>query len=252
MRGIPAKLITCYMNYLKKFILAAVSVLTFTAMSAQQRPVRGKVYDETSQPLAGASVSVPNTLRGVTTDGNGLFEINASSGETLSISFLGYVTKDVTVGDKDYIEVTLMPDTNQLDELVVIGYGTQKRVNITGAVSTVDYAKEAKSRPVTSTAQILQGMNAGVAINQASGQPGQESLSLRIRGVGTLNNANPLVIVDGFEGTISNVNPDDIESVSVLKDAASCAIYGNRGSQRRGPHNHERRNQVFRQVQHYI
>ena len=160
------------MNYLKKFILAAVSVLTFTAMSAQQRPVRGKVYDETSQPLAGASVSVPNTLRGVTTDGNGLFEINASSGETLSISFLGYVTKDVTVGDKDYIEVTLMPDTNQLDELVVIGYGTQKRVNITGAVSTVDYAKEAKSRPVTSTAQILQGMNAGVAINQASGQPG--------------------------------------------------------------------------------
>lgn len=85
MRGIPAKLITCYMNYLKKFILAAVSVLTFTAMSAQQRPVRGKVYDETSQPLAGASVSVPNTLRGVTTDGNGLFEINASSGETLSI-----------------------------------------------------------------------------------------------------------------------------------------------------------------------
>ena len=100
-------------------------------MSAQQRPVRGKVYDETSQPLAGASVSVPNTLRGVTTDGNGLFEINASSGETLSISFLGYMTKDVTVGDKDYIEVTLMPDTNQLDELVVIGYGTQKRVNIT-------------------------------------------------------------------------------------------------------------------------
>ena len=145
-------------------------------MSAQQRPVRGKVYDETSQPLAGASVSVPNTLRGVTTDGNGLFEINASSGETLSISFLGYVTKDVTVGDKDYIEVTLMPDTNQLDELVVIGYGTQKRVNITGAVSTVDYAKEAKSRPVTSTAQILQGMNAGVAINQASGQPGQEKI----------------------------------------------------------------------------
>lgn len=218
------------MNCLKKFILAAVSVLTFTAMSAQQRLVRGKVYDETSQPLAGASVSVPNTLRGVTTDGNGLFEINASSGETLSIAFLGYVTRNVNVGEKDYIEVTLMPDTNQLDELVVIGYGTQKRVNITGAVATVDYAKEAKSRPVTSTAQILQGMNAGVAINQASGQPGQESLSLRIRGVGTLNNANPLVIVDGFEGTISNVNPDDIESVSVLKDAASCAIYGNRGA----------------------
>ena len=137
MRGIPAKLITCNMNCLKKFILAAVSVLTFTSMSAQQRLVRGKVYDETSQPLAGASVSVPNTLRGVTTDGNGLFEINASSGETLSIAFLGYVTKSVNVGEKDYIEVTLMPDTNQLDELVVIGYGTQKRVNITGAVSTV-------------------------------------------------------------------------------------------------------------------
>ena len=151
MRGIPVKLITCNMNCLKKFILASVSVLTFTAMSAQQRLVRGKVYDETSQPLAGASVSVPNTLRGVTTDGNGLFEINASSGETLSIAFLGYVTRNVNVGEKDYIEVTLMPDTNQLDELVVIGYGTQKRVNITGAVATVDYAKEAS--PVLSLRQ---------------------------------------------------------------------------------------------------
>lgn len=213
----------------KCFLAAAAAIISFVA-SAQQKTVKGTVFDETSQPLAGASVSVPNTMRGVTTDGNGQFEIQASDTETLSVSFLGYLTKEVKVAGRNVINVTLEPDTNELEELVVIGYGTQKRVNITGAVATVDYAKEVKSRPVTSTAQILQGMNAGLAVSQASGRPGEEGLTLRVRGVGTLNSSNPLVIVDGFEGSIANVNPDDIESVSVLKDAASCAIYGNRGA----------------------
>lgn len=215
---------------LKKCFLAAAAAIIGLAASAQQRTVKGTVFDETSQPLAGASVSVSNTMRGVTTDGNGQFEIQASDTETLSVSFLGYLTKEVKVAGRNVINVTLEPDTNELEELVVIGYGTQKRVNITGAVATVDYAKEVKSRPVTSTAQILQGMNAGLAVSQASGRPGEEGLTLRVRGVGTLNSSNPLVIVDGFEGSIANVNPDDIESVSVLKDAASCAIYGNRGA----------------------
>ena len=160
----------------------------------------------------------------------GNYEIRAAEGETLVFSFLGFETKNVTVDSRAVINVTLAQETNALNELVVVGYGVQKKVNVTGAVASVDYANEVKSRPVTSTAQVLQGVSPGVQVNQASGQPGSEDVTIRVRGIGTLNAASPLIIVDGFEGTIANVNPDDILSVSILKDAASCAIYGNRGA----------------------
>lgn len=216
-------------TFKKRFVLIAFLIINVGAY-AQSNIVRGKVSNESQEPLAGALVSIPNSARGATTDKDGNFTVQVSENETLQISFLGYEPQDVVVGKRSYIEVTLVRHTNVLEELVVVGYGTQKRVNITGAVATVNYADEAKSRPVTSTAQVLQGLSPGVRVNQASGQPGAESISIRIRGEGTLNSSAPLVIVDGFEGTISNVNPDDIESVSILKDAASSAIYGNRGA----------------------
>ena len=215
---------------LKRSLVIAMSLLLGSAAIAQNHLIKGRVTDDSQEPLAGASVSVLNSTRGEITDIDGNYELRAAEGETLVFSFLGFETKNVVVDNRAVINVTLAQETNALNELVVVGYGVQKKVNVTGAVASVDYANEVKSRPVTSTAQVLQGVSPGVQVNQASGQPGSEDISIRVRGIGTLNAASPLVIVDGFEGTIANVNPDDILSVSILKDAASCAIYGNRGA----------------------
>ena len=215
----------------QRFVLAVLLFAASFAFAQQQSArITGTVFDDARKPLVGASVAVANTTRGVSTSSDGKFEIVASPNETLVISYLGYATQEIRVGSRTRIDVTLEPQANLIEDLVVVGYGVQKRVNVTGAVSSVNYAKEAESRPVTSTAQLLQGMNAGLMVSQTSGQPGQEGMLMRIRGIGTLNNSAPLVIVDGFESSIANVSPDDIESVSVLKDAASCAIYGNRGA----------------------
>jgi TonB-linked SusC/RagA family outer membrane protein len=214
----------------KGFAFIVFFLILSVEVSAQLNVIKGKVKDESQEPLVGATVAVLNSTRRVVTGTDGNFEIQASEEETLQISFLGFETYKEIVGKRSYFEVTLQGKISALDELVVVGYGVQKKVNLTGAVATVNYADEVKSRPVTSTAQILQGLNAGVRINQQSGQPGAESITIRIRGEGTLNSSTPLIIVDGFEGTISNVNPDDIENVSILKDAASAAIYGNRGA----------------------
>lgn len=210
-----------------------LTVLLFTtclAHAQQTIKITGQVLDESREPLIAATVIDTHTRHGVVTDSNGNFIIEASPDAELMISYIGYTTQNVLVKSRTHIEVTLEPEFTSIDELVVIGYGVQKRVNLTGAVSSVNYAKEAKSRPVATTAQLLAGMNAGMNVSQASGMPGNESITMRIRGIGTLNNASPLVIVDGFESSINNVNPDDIETVSILKDAASSAIYGNRGA----------------------
>ena len=198
---------------------------------AQNISLSGTVTDESSQPLPGTMVMVEGTTRGATTDADGKFEIKVSKGEVLLVDYLGYDTARVTVSGANNIKVQLTPSAESLDELVFVGYGTQKRVNVTGAVATVDYTDLSKSRPATTTSSLLQGASAGLYVSQTSGKPGSEGVSMRIRGVGTLNSGSaPLVIVDGFEGTIDNVNPQDIASISVLKDAASCAIYGNRGA----------------------
>ena len=200
-------------------------------MMAQNISLKGTVTDESSLPLPGTFVMVEGTSRGATTNAEGKFEILVSQGETLLFEYLGYDTGRVTVTNENNITVTLKPSSESLDMLVVVGYGTQKRVNVTGAVATVDYTDLSNSRPATTTSSLLQGASAGLYVAQTSGKPGDEGVSMRVRGVGTLNSGmGPLVIVDGFEGSIENVNPSDIASISVLKDAASCAIYGNRGA----------------------
>lgn len=215
----------------KKHLFLTLLLFTSYFVHAQQNiKITGQVLDESREPLIGATVIDTNTRHGVVTDSNGNFVIVASPDAELSISYIGYATQNVPIKSRTRIEIKLEPEFTAFDELVVIGYGVQKRVNLTGAVSSVDYAKEAKSRPVTTTAQLMAGMNAGMNVRQASGMPGNEDVTMRIRGIGTLNNSSPLVIVDGFESSISSVNPDDIETVSILKDAASSAIYGNRGA----------------------
>ncbi len=215
-----------YGKILFSIILLSVAFLSY----GQERTVRGTVTDESGSPLAGTAVTVEGTQRGTTADSDGKYEIQAAEGETLVYDFLGYEVHKVLVGKSSVIDVDMTSSAEYLDELVVVGYGVQKKVNVTGAVSTVDYAELALSRPATTTSAMLQGASAGLYVSQASGKPGSEGVTMRIRGVGTLNDASPLVIVDGFEGSIDNVNPLDIASISVLKDAASCAIYGNRGA----------------------
>ena len=208
----------------------ALSVHSSTvAATQQQRTVTGTVVDAQGEPLIGVTVKEQGTQNAAVTDMDGRFKLQLShTNAQLVFSYIGYV--DVTARATDNMVVTLKEDQNELNEIVVVGYGTQKKVNLTGSVVSVNLEKETNSRPVTTVAQALQGMAAGLDILQGSGKPGAENFSVNIRGVGTMNDASPLVLVDGMEMSLSDVNPMDIESISILKDAASCAIYGNRGA----------------------
>jgi len=195
------------------------------------RVITGKVIDEKGEALPGVSIVVKGSSRGTTTDLQGAFTLSVpDENSVLVFSFVGYLNEEIEVGNRSVIEVALKPDNKVLEELVVVGYGTQKKVNLTGAVATVDIAKETESRPITSLSAGLSGLAAGLHVNQGSGRPGNDGATLRIRGQGTLNNSDPLVIIDGVVGNMNHLNPQDVESISVLKDAASAAIYGSRAA----------------------
>lgn len=192
--------------------------------------VSGTVRDAGGSPVIGAGVTVDGTTAGTVTDYDGNFSIEVSGpGTVLTFSSLGYASQNITVGESKSMDIVLREDIQYLDEVVVVGYGTQKKVNLTGSVSMVT-SDEMASRPISNVTSGLQGMLPGVTIVNASGQPGASNATIRVRGVGTIGNSNPLVLVDGVEGDISTLNPEDIESVSVLKDAASAAIYGARAA----------------------
>ncbi|RYY21949.1 MAG: SusC/RagA family TonB-linked outer membrane protein, partial [Sphingobacteriaceae bacterium] len=189
-----------------------------------------RVTDEKGQPLPGATISVKNTRTAVAANIDGYFTItNVSPPATLVFSFTGLITQEVNVDNRTTINITLLEDKKNLNEVVVVGYGTQKKVNLTGAVAMVT-AEAFESRPITSVSTGLQGLLPGLAAVSFTGQPGASNATLRIRGVGTTNNSAPFVVVDGIPGDLNYLNPDDIETVSVLKDAASAAIYGSRAA----------------------
>ena len=216
-------------TFKQRFMLVTLLFIAVVA-NAQKINVTGRILDSQQNPLPGAGVVINGTNSGTTADLDGNYTISAPADAVLEFSYLGYESQMVNVNSRAIRNVVLEEESNFLNETVVVGYGTQKKVNLTGSVATTDYAELSKSRPITSAAAALSGMNAGVMVRQTSSNPGNEGIDIRIRGVGTLNTASPLVIVDGFEGSLGNVNPDDIETISVLKDAASCAIYGNRGA----------------------
>lgn len=195
----------------------------------QWLPVTGTITDAAGVPLEGASVMIKGKKIGATSSSDGTFKLEAKAGDVLVISMVGYEDKEVPVVEGD-LNIVLNKKDDKLDDVVIVGYGTQKKVNLTGAVSTVNYSKEASSRPLVDATQALAGLAPGLQVMQGSGNPYGESYSMNIRGIGTLNNSNPLVLVDGMEQSLGNVNPIDIETISVLKDAASSAIYGNRGA----------------------
>ena len=220
------------MRVLRPLVLSLLLVLGggITALSAQNREVSGKVLDANQQPLVGVAVLVDGTTKGVTTSENGTFKIQVPSGEAvLQVTCLGYLPQKVTVpSSRNSITIYLQEDAIMLDATVVIGYGTQKKVNLTGAVATVG-SKELENRVTHSLGSMLQGSVAGLNITTSSGKPGSTP-AINIRGVNSINSADPLVLIDGVVGDLNRVNPNDVESISVIKDASAAAVYGARAA----------------------
>ena len=212
-------------------IFLALFLILSTTLMAQQQAASGKVKGSDGSPVIGASISVVGTSRGASTDGEGNFKINVSKNETLRISSVGYNTTNVVFTGQKSIDVTLTVDNKTLNEIVVVGYGSQNKKEITGAVQTIAY-KDLKDLPVTQIAQKLQGQLAGVQINQTTGKPGT-GMNVRIRGQLSVSaGSDPLYVVDGFPitGSIGAMNPDEIEDISILKDASSTSLYGSRAA----------------------
>ena len=219
------------MRVLKTFAVTLLLTLaTCIGAFAQNRTVSGKVLDNQSQPLIGAAVMISGTNTGTTTDVDGNFSMSVPSGDAvLEVSSLGYITRKVNVpASKSSVHVVLEEDNMTLNETVVVGYGTQKKVNLTGAISVVD-DKALKDRSSHNLVTMLQGSVPGLNITTQSGNPGSTG-KLNIRGFTSINEANPIVLIDGALGDLEDVNPNDVESISVIKDAAAAAVYGARAA----------------------
>ncbi len=211
--------------------IVSVIFLLFTAFSAlaQRHVVTGKVTDAAASPLPGVNVIIKGTTIGTTTDADGIFTLEAGNDEVLVFSFIGYKTSEMLTGNQTQINLALEEDMETLQEVVVVGYGEQKKTLVTGAISKVE-GEDFIKKSATMTLEALQGKLAGVQITPTSGQPGS-GFRVIVRGMGTINNAQPLYVVDGVQtGDISYLNTNDIESVEVLKDAASAAIYGSQAA----------------------
>lgn len=196
----------------------------------QEFQVSGVVSDANGQPLPGANILEKGTTNGAQTDFDGKFSLNVADEKTiLIVSYVGFLTKQIPVNGETKLTITLQEDAAKLDEVVVVGYGSQKKVNLTGAVVSVK-GDDINKRPITQGSQALQGVASGVQINTNSGEPGNDNASISVRGIGTLNDSNPLVLIDGIEGPLNSINSNDIETINVLKDAASAAIYGTRAA----------------------
>ncbi|MDO5522929.1 MAG: TonB-dependent receptor plug domain-containing protein, partial [Bacteroidia bacterium] len=200
---------------------------------AQNVDVHGTVTDETGETVIGATIIVEGSVGvGTTTDIDGNYTLNnVPANGNLVFSYVGLATQTIAVNGRTTIDVVMASDTELLDEVVVVGFGTQRKVNLTGAVASVD-TKALESRPVSSAVQALQGVVPGLNINVSNqGNRLDANPSMNIRGTGNLgtgSSASPLILIDGVEGSLNNINPQDIASISVLKDAASAAIYGSR------------------------
>ena len=211
--------------------VAVIAFMLFPAMNLMQagdllaKVVTGKVISATDgEELIGATVQVEGTSIGTVTDFDGNFSINANEGQTLVVSYVGFVTQKTKVAGADEYTIRLQEDATSLEDVVVIGYGTLKKKLVTGATVQVKGENIAKLN-TTNPLQAMQGQTPGVNISSTSGQPGS-GMKVQIRGLGTVGNSSPLYLIDGIGGDISTLNPADIESIDVLKDAASAAIYG--------------------------
>ncbi len=216
------------MRLLRKALATAamLSLLMPVVLLAQTRKITGTVTDETGKPVPDVAVTIKNKPGGTKTDGDGHFMIDASTGAVLIVSSVNHEPAEIKVSDDKTVAVSLKARSTNLSDVVVVGYATQKKINLTGAVASIS-SKELESRPVTNVSSALAGLAPGLSVRQGSGHPGADGANILVRGLGTLNNNTPLFLVDGIQvSSIDVVNPNDIASISVLKDAASASIYG--------------------------
>lgn len=214
-----------------KHLFLLLTLLSFSLTALAQQKITGKVKDSSGEPVIGASVVVKdNKTMGTITDFDGNFSLDVPSGSMLVISYIGYVTQEVPVTGKKSLDIMLKEDTKTLDEVVVIGYGTQRKGDVTSSVASVKADNFVKGA-VKDVGQLIQGKVAGLAITNPSGDP-TGNTQIKLRGTNTIGGANtdPLVLIDGIPGSLSTVAPEDVESVDVLKDGSAAAIYGTRGT----------------------
>ena len=214
-----------------KHLFLLLTLLSFSLTALAQQKVTGKVKDSSGEPVIGASVVVKgNNTMGTITDFDGNFMLDVPAKSVLVISYIGYVTQEVPTAGKNSLEIVLKEDTKTLDEVVVIGYGTQRKGDVTSSVASVKADNFVKGA-VKDVGQLIQGKVAGLAITNPNGDP-TGSTQIRLRGTNTIGGANtaPLVLIDGIPGELGKVAPEDVESVDVLKDGSAAAIYGTRGT----------------------
>jgi len=221
-----------YFKIAKRTLFFAISLLALSfQVSAQQKTVTGTVKDETGEPLSRISVTISGSKTGTTTDGLGKFKITASAGDELVFTSATHETFRIKVDDKTDYLVAMKPNSSSLNDVVVVGYGRQKKVNLVGAVSQVTVDDKIVSRAVPNVSSALTGLVPGLQAVQSSGMAGNNEASLLIRGLGTVNNASPLIVVDGMPDVdINRLNLNDVETISVLKDATSASVYGSRAA----------------------
>ncbi len=228
--GVRWILLTCIplAGPLQESFAAALPAVYFQ----EERAVRGRVTDETQAPLPGVSVALKGTVFGTVTDANGNFTLKTTATQgILEFSFIGYMKQEIAFSGNNPVNVQLKSDQRALGEVVVVGYGTQKKVNLVGAVSAIKVDEAITNRALPNASSALSGLVPGLAVSQSTGMAGRNGASLIIRGLGTVNNANPLIVIDGMpDGDINRININDIESISVLKDATSASVYGSRAA----------------------
>lgn len=222
----PLKDSSHWLHHRGSWVIVVLFLLSPVLLRAQSKQIGGTVTDMSNVPVPGATIAVKGTQLGTVTGVDGRFRINASADDVLEISAINFETATVTVGTQTSLTIKLNASVASMEDVVVVGYGSKSKRDIGGAVLSVDQ-KLMKDRPVTNTLSALQGTAPGLVITRTNGQPGREGLSARIRGITSLGASNaPLVIIDGIEGDINALNPNDIQSISVLEDAASASIYG--------------------------
>ena len=201
-----------------------------TAQQVKSQTITGTVTDELGDPIIGANVIEEGTTNGIMTDIDGKFSLSVSAGSKIQVSYIGYITQDIKVGNKKTFAVVLKEDSQALEEIVVVGYGTQKKGVVTGSIATAKGDDIIKS-PTQNLGQALAGRLPGLIVTNGSGEPGADGVTINIRGKSTTGNNDPLILIDGIagRGSLDRLNPNDIESITVLKDA-SAAIYGSRSA----------------------
>lgn len=210
--------------------LSAMTLFSVGTVHAQQKVnVTGQIKDSQGTPLSGVTIREKGGTLSTSTNGSGTYSLSVNPNGTLVISYVGYQNQEIVLNGRNAINVTLESASSAIDEVVVVGYGQQKKSKLLGSVATID-GKKLESRAVTNVSSALSGLAAGVQVKVGNGKPGSDGATIRVRGTGTMNNNDALVIIDGIQGVMDAVNPEDIETISVLKDASSAAIYGARAA----------------------